>query len=377
VLITSSTDVAPSIDAPSAPPRRAKILEVTSYPPPRSGWAVRVEYLKQRLEREGHSCVVINTGTSRTIPSTEYETVLSGLDYVRKVWQFCRQGYVVHAHANGDAEKGLVLAIVAEIINLLCGRRCYLTFHAGAIQRLFPRYRNRWLIPAYWLLFLLPRRIICNSDAVAARIAEYGVPRRKIVPIPAFSQQYLEFSPAALPAEVETFCQAHPQIVFTYVRMRPSFFPVTLVEGMARVIARNPGVGLVVCGMAGHSDAGVRPAFEAAVKKHRLADHMCVLDDLEHDAFLTMLGRSSLYLRTPITDGVASSVMEALSLRVPVVASENGTRPAGVLTYTRDDPASLAHTVEQVLRNRAAAIDAIPHMPVADTVTDEVALLTS
>ena len=80
MLITSSSGSAPVIDAPSALPRRAKILEVTSYPPPRSGWAVRVEYLKQRLERDGHSCVVINTGTSRMIPSTEYETVMGGLD---------------------------------------------------------------------------------------------------------------------------------------------------------------------------------------------------------------------------------------------------------------------------------------------------------
>ena len=62
---------------------------------------------------------------------------------------------------------------------------------------------------------------------------------------------------------------------------------------------------------------------------------------------------------------------------MPVVASENGTRPAGVLTYTAEDPASLANTVERVLHDRAAAVNAIPHLPVADTVTDEVALLTS
>jgi hypothetical protein len=70
----------------------AKILEVTSYPPPRAGWGVRVEYVKRQLEHEGHSCVVINIGNSRTIPSAEYETVMGGADFVRKVWRFCVAG---------------------------------------------------------------------------------------------------------------------------------------------------------------------------------------------------------------------------------------------------------------------------------------------
>jgi glycosyltransferase involved in cell wall biosynthesis len=357
--------------------RPAKILEVTSYPPPRSGWAVRVEYVKQRLERDGHQCVVINVGASRTIPSTEYETVLGGWDFVRKVWRYSRHGFVVHAHANGDAIKGLALALLAEVLNLLAGKRCYLTFHAGAIQRYFPQKQNRWLVPAYWLLFAMPRRIICNSEAVKERIAGYGIRRAKIVPIPAFSRQYLEAAPVQLPTQLEAFLQRFPHTVFTYLCMRPLFYPVTMIDGMAAVMARRPEVGLVVCGMAGHEDEGVRPAFEAAIERHGIRDRLCLLDDLEHDAFLAVLQRSALYLRTPITDGVASSVLEALSLRVPVVACDNGTRPAGVITYPVTDAAALAKAVEHVIENRAAVAAAMPRFEVADTVTDEVSLLTS
>ena len=64
-----------------------RILEVSSYPPPRAGWGIRVEFLKKRLEANGHRCVVLNIGTSRAIPSSEYEMVLGGLDFVRKVWR--------------------------------------------------------------------------------------------------------------------------------------------------------------------------------------------------------------------------------------------------------------------------------------------------
>jgi glycosyltransferase involved in cell wall biosynthesis len=355
----------------------ARILEITSYPPPRAGWGVRVEFLKKRLEIDGHQCVVLNIGTSRNIPSDEYETVMGGLDFMRKVWRYSRQGFVVHAHANGDALKGLALALVAEIVNLACGRRCYLTFHAGTIQRYFPQHRNRWLAPVFRLLFAIPRRIICNSDAVKRCIAGYGVPASKIVPIPAFSRQYLEFSDVELPPELDAYLAQHPTTVFSYLRLRPLFYPTVLIDGMARVMERRPDVGLVICGGRGHADDGVWPAVEAAMERHGLQSRICFVDDLDHDAFLTALRRSALYLRTPITDGVASSVLEALALGIPVVACDNGTRPRGVVTYAAEDADGLAAAVSYVLDNRPTVVAGLANVEVADTLSDEVALLTS
>lgn len=355
----------------------ARILEVTSYPPPRAGWGIRVEFLKKRLEREGHECVVLNIGTSRRIPSPEYETVVSGLDFVRKVWRYSRRGFVVHAHANGDSPTGLMLALAAELLNLVAGRRCYLTFHAGVIQRHFPKDRSRLLAPFFRLLFTVPRRIICNSEPVRRCIADYGIDPGKITAIPAFSREYLHFSRVPLPGHLESFMLARPKTVFTYVRMRPLFYPVTLIDGMAQVMARRPDVGLVICGGLGHSDPGVWPAVQAAIERHGLLDRICFVEDLDHDAFLTALDRSTLYLRTPITDGVASSVLEALALGIPVVACENGTRPSGVVTYPAEDAAHLAAAVLGVLERRGEGAVPIQEVELPDTVTDEVELLTT
>ena len=158
--------------------------------------------------------------------------------------------------------------------------------------------------------------------------------------------------------------------------MRPLFYPVTMVDGLAALVARRPDVGLVVCGMAGHSDEGVGESVQARIDHHRLAPHICLVDDLDHDAFLTALQRSTLYLRTPITDGVASSVLESLALGVPVVACENGTRPAGVLTYTADDAEEMAARMEHVIANRAQVVEALGRIEVPDTVADEIRLLT-
>ena len=355
----------------------AQILEVTSYPPPRAGWGIRVEFLKKRMEREGHRCVVLNTGTSRLVPSTEYETVLSGSDFVRKVWRYSRQGFVVHAHANGDALKGVLLAIAAQVIGLASGRRPFLTFHAGVIQRYFPREKAWRLVPLFWLLFVIPRRIICNSDPVKKKIQGYGIAPRKIVPIPAFSRQYLEYEPAELPPHVRAFFDRYTHVILAYVRMRLLFFPVTLVDGLARLLRCRRDVGLVLCGGRGHADEGVWESVEQRITAHGIEEHLCLVDDLDHDAFLTALQRSTAYLRTPITDGVASSVLESLALGVPVVACENGTRPHGVLTYPAEDHEKLAERLAFVIANRTQVVEAIGDLDVPDTLADEIALLTA
>jgi glycosyltransferase involved in cell wall biosynthesis len=84
-----------------------------------------------------------------------------------------------------------------------------------------------------------------------------------------------------------------------------------------------------------------------------------------------------VYLRTPVTDGVASSVLESLALGVPVVACENGTRPAGVITYPPEDGDKMAAAVEYVIRNRADVVARMQRVEIVDTLTDEVALLTA
>ncbi len=361
----------------SRPFRPAKILEITSYPPPRAGWGVRVEFLKHHLEAAGHECVVLNIGKSRNIPSPEYETVNGAGDYLRKVWRFCRAGFTTHVHINGSTPKGLVLTIAAQVINLIWGKRCVLTFHAGVRQVYFPRSQAPYLMPVFWLMFMLPRTIICNSEAVKAKIREYGVPARKIRPIAAFSRQYLEEESESLDQRLESFYARFDHVVFTYVRVRDGFYLETLIDGFARLARMRSDAGLVICGVAGDINPVLWQKVEQGIAEHKLADRVCIVDDLAHEHFLTAMRRSSLYLRTPTSDGVASSVLEALAMGIPVVAAENGTRPAGVITYPPTDAAAMAAMVDGVLSNRDAVVAAIPPVSIPDTLHEEATLLAA
>jgi glycosyltransferase involved in cell wall biosynthesis len=353
----------------------AKILEITSYPPPRAGWGVRVWYLKRQLEAEGHQCVVLNIGTSRKIPSTEYETVMSGMDYVSKVVRFVASGYTPHIHVNGASHKGLVLSFIAEGVSLLFGRRPFLTFHAGIEQVIFPRAKAPRWAPVFWLLFLVPKAIVCNSDAVKAKIVEYGVSPSKVVPIPAFSRQYLEEDPTPLPPQLESFYGRFEHVIFSYIRLRPLFYPIEVIQGFARFASRRPGVGLVLCGVAGHMEGDLWPRTQAEIAQSGVSDRVLVLEDLEHAVFLAALRRASVYLRSHVSDGVCSSVLEALSYRVPVVASENYTRPDGVICYAADDPDALAARLEDTLSRHASIVEALQPPAATDTLRAEIDLL--
>src|SRR5215471_6579359 len=242
--------------------RPAKILEICSYPPPRAGWSMRVEMVVKGLRAEGHECIPLNTGMNRRVPSPEYETVMDPLDFLRKIWRFSWRGYTIHSHVNDDSLKGFVRTLLSQAIGVLTGKRGYLTFHAGVDQPFFPQHKAPWLTPMYWLMFTIPRRIICNSEPVRQLVAGYGISLHKIVAIPAFTRQYLQFERVTLSAAVEEFFRAFPYVLFTYIRIREGFNLATLMEGFALVARTRSDVGLLFVGLTDDID----PALLADVQ---------------------------------------------------------------------------------------------------------------
>ena len=355
----------------------AKLLEITSYPPPRAGWGVRVEHLKRLLESEGHQCVVLNIGASRRIPSSEYETVFGGLDYVRKVVKFTWRGFTQHIHVNGATEKGVVLALLAQVVSVCLGRRPVLTFHAGVEQVHFPRQKAPGWIPVFWAIFKLSRVIICNSTDVKSKILEYGVDPAKVVPIQAFSVQYLERRSGKLPEALEDFFGRFSVVLFSYIRLRPLFYPVELLEGFAELAAQRRDVGLVLCGAAidDHGEESLLRMCLQTIEKRGIRDRVHIVNDLDQNGFLEALSRSSLYLRSHVSDGVCSSVLEALSLGIPVVASDNGTRPKSVIVYPATDSGRLATVLADTLVRRQEITAQIEPPLVVDTLREEADLL--
>lgn len=358
--------------------KKKKVLEISGYPPPRLGWGIRVAYVKNKLLEMGHECQVLNVGRSRKIKSKEYIDVQNGLDYIWKIFKYCLKGYRIHIHVNGKSHKGLILTLIAEVISLLLGKKCFLTLHAGINQDYFPKQNKPWFyIPIFYTIFSLPRFIICNHVVVKEKIMGYRIRGDKIVPIPAFSQQYLEYNKVDLYLALKKFLKNHRPILSSYVLLRPTFCIDATIKAFNTLKEKRPDIGLIFIGSNTKAEDMDATKIINLIKDLNLENSIIWPGDLTHDEFLTILNLSHIFVRSYIDDGVCSSVLEALSLNVPVVATKNSMRPDGIITFKAGDAKDLAKKIGYALDNYEK-IKAISPLPtIQDTVSEEAALLIS
>jgi len=320
----------------------------------------------EELRRRGHICNVLKINESRQVKSPDYIDVQNGLDYLLKVFRRALAGCRINVHVNGQSRKGYFLALAAMVIARLTLRPALLTFHGGLSQQYFPRHDSRHLFWAFRLLFQISDGIACDSDEIKCAIAEYGVSQQRVVVVPTFSSQYLEVEDGKPPAEAETFLCAHRPIFFSYVSFRPEYRLEVVRQCMTKFRQHYPEAGFIWLGFP-HREM---PRAEEFVRDWPAAERrsLLLLGNLTHADFLALMSRCTACLRTPACDGVSASVKEALALRVPVIASENGRRPAGVITYDEFDADDMCAKLAFVVENRDLVLAAIRPEPGADNV---------
>ena len=326
------------------------------------GWAMGLVALRRELEARGWDCPVMNLNENRRVRNPECIDVQDGWDYVRKVWSHARRGYAVQVRVNGESKKGYLLALIAVVLARLAGRPALLTYCGGHRQTFFPGPRFSLRQLAFSVLFRIPKRIYCNSEPVKQALLTTGIDSPRVLPIPTFSARHLQFTPCDLPAHVNEFFARHEQVFFLYACYRKEYMLDFVAEVMRRFQTQYPSVGFLVAGTSEKELVLIRTFF----RDQGLEDAVCITGSVAHDIFLTMLTRSLACIRTPLTDGVSSSVMEALGLGVPVLGSDNGTRPPGVELWRSEDPDSLLRLMAEAIRDRAAMVARIPQITVED-----------
>jgi glycosyltransferase involved in cell wall biosynthesis len=341
---------------------KKQILEIGNWPPPVCGWSMGLVGLRKELEARGWDCAVMNLNENRRVRSTEYIDVQNGWDYFRKVLRHVRRGYTVHVRVNGEAKKGYLLALAALLLARMGGRPAFLTYAGGHQQSYFPAPKGSLRYAAFWLLFRVPLRVYCNSEAVKKAILTTGIAANRVEPIPHFSSYHVEFSPAVLPPEAEELFRRHENVFFSYVCFRKEFALPFLAETVRRFVRESSRTGLLWVGPPSREMGSMR----AFLKEQHIEDAVCLLPAVAHDVFLTLMTRSLAYIRTPMTDGVCASVLEALALKIPVLASDNGTRPAGVELWKDGDVGGLVVLMTEAVQNRAAMVAAIPEIELED-----------
>jgi glycosyltransferase involved in cell wall biosynthesis len=181
-------------------------------------------------------------------------------------------------------------------------------------------------------------RLICVNDEIAVTLRDLGVASNRIDVIPAF----LPFTarPVKMPPELDTWMEERSPILSTAMFFRPEYGFELLVSGLKKLVRHRPRLGCLVMG-----SGEQHLAAEMLTNQLGLRESVRFLGDVDHEMCLALIARSNVFVRPTYQDGDSLCVREAVSLGVPVVASQVGTRPAEVLLF---EPGNVDQLVSQL-----------------------------
>jgi glycosyltransferase involved in cell wall biosynthesis len=247
---------------------------------------------------------------------------------------------VIHLHIGGMLTTRLLS--LAWICTACPGAKSVMTFHSGG----FPSTpEGQALGPASFAGFVLRRfnGLIAVNSEIMGFFQKMGVPPQRIRLISPYA--FLPREPSSsLPAALADFFASHNPVLSSVGLLEPEYDLPLQIEVLPQVRQRFQGAGLLLIG-SGSLEASLRTLIHSSP----CAQHILLAGDVPHESTVQAISRSRLMLRTTLYDGDALSVREALQLGTPVIASDNGMRPAGVSLIPKSDPQALLRAVEQEL----------------------------
>ena len=234
---------------------------------------------------------------------------------------------IVHAHdPHGVAIAALALSMSTEAAKprLVAARR--VDFHLKT--NAFSRWKYRQV-----------ERFICSSDAIRRMLVADGVPEALTITVrEGIDIERVAAAPAA-DLHAEFWLPHHAPIVGNVAALVPHKGQTHLIEAAALVVRKVPDARFVIAG-----EGDLRPSLERLIKERRLEKHV-FLAGFRPDV-LSVHKAFDIFAMSSVTEGLGTSVLDAMACAKPVVATAAGGIPeavvdgvTGVLVEPRDHDA--------------------------------------
>lgn len=168
---------------------------------------------------------------------------------------------------------------------------------------------------------------------------------------------------AELTEPLRKFFNSHWPVIVTVGLLEPEYDLSLQIRMLGGLRQNMPNAGLAIIG-SGSLEAKLRAQIE--VQPYR--DNILLCGDVAHDVTLRAIAEADVLLRTTLYDGDSISVREGLNLGVPVIATNNGLRPEGVILVPVSDCRALLEAISISL--------CVPRSRRPQHVSDEVNLRT-
>jgi glycosyltransferase involved in cell wall biosynthesis len=306
--------------------------------------------IRKFLRKQKISCEVINITRHRKEEADEVYYPESALQLLRLLWRIDYD--VLHLHLGGTLSRRLLSLSLA--CTLQKKAKSVLTFHSGG----YPSTPEAAATgPGSLAGFVLRRfdALIGVNPEIVAFFHKLGVPQQKTRLI--YPHAFLpEDAPAAkMPEPLHSFFAQHSPVLLSVGLLEPEYDLPLQIEAISGVRKTFPNAGLVMIG-SGSLETQLRNRIAADPN----AEHILLAGDVPHAATMKAIATAQLMLRTTLYDGDAVSVREAIHLGTPVVATDNGMRPAGVHLIPKCDLDSLLRATDQILNTESTAQNEAP-----------------
>jgi len=319
--------------------RHMRVALLGPYPPPYGGVQVNVLSIREFLRARGIPCIVINLTRHRRLDADGVYYPRSAAGVLRLLARLRPE--IIHLHIGGMVTPRLLTLCLCCCS--LPGSRAVLTFHSGGYPS-SPEGRRARRLSVRGAVFRWFDRVIAVNPEIAQLMARYGLPSSKVRLIPPWSPPP-DVADTRLGPGLEGFFAGHSPVLLTVGLLEPEYDLALQVEVLGEIRKRHPDAGLVIAG-SGSLEAELR----RVILSRPYAEHVLLCGDLPRPAVLAAIVRCDAVLRTSLYDGDSLAVREALHFGTPVIASDNGMRPPGVILVPARAERELLAAIEACLR---------------------------
>jgi len=272
------------------------------------------------MKQAGQPCSVLNIDP-RAPESNAYIKISGGADLAWQLFRHAWNDWTLNVHTNGHNRKSWLIALMCGVAGQF-GGGATLTLHSGAAPEYLGTGSSLRRLVAQ-MACLLYGHVVCVNTQIADVLAALGTPRDHVEVKPAFSG--IETVDVRIPDDLERWIRAHAPVISSALFFRPEYGFELLVDAVRRLKLLYPRIGGLIMGIGEENESAM-----AIIKKAGVRNAIHLAGDVDHDLSIALMARSSIFVRPTYIDGDSISVREALSLGVPVVASNVGARPDGV-----------------------------------------------
>ncbi len=316
-----------------------RVLQLGPYPPPHGGVQTNLVAIRSFLLKRGVPCAVINITRHRKPNADEVYYPENPYQLVKLLG--CLEYDLIHLHIGGMLTMRLLS--LAWICAARPGKKSVLTFHSGG----FPSTpEGQALGPTSFAGFVMRRfdgLIAVNSEILNFFLRLGAQPQRaRLISPYAFIANDSTAEPLQEP--LEAFFANHSPVMISVGLLEPEYDLPLQIEVLPRVREHFPNAGLLLIG-----SGSLESALRSLIAASPCQQYILLAGDVPHALTMQAVSRANLMLRTTLYDGDALSIREALQLGTPVIASDNGMRPDGVILVPKSDAGALLRAIQQEL----------------------------